>query len=158
MKKLLFAFLLLLPFILISCSDDDDYTSDDLIGTWKLQTITAVEVKTSSLDVTEFVEEEISLNNKYGNKDVYTFNSDGTFRYAESQTSATSISGSYTMNNAKLTTTSGSKSVKGDISITQNNYMITIDETDFYQEAVNDNFDNEKVNKVLVKYTYKRIG
>lgn len=64
MRKLLL-FLLILPFLFVSCSDDDnDVAKSEIVGVWVTQSFSAKEVKTNNENATKAIKDDIKSMNE----------------------------------------------------------------------------------------------
>jgi len=78
MNKILF--LLLFPAFLFSCSDSDDFNAEEIIGSWKLASITPLKVDVAD-DCKEYADALIAMENRYIGKQIYFFSNDENFTF-----------------------------------------------------------------------------
>lgn len=162
MKKILMI-LVVLPFIFASCSDDDDdILKSDIVGTWVQESVVPKEVKTNNEVATKAIKDDIISYNQ-NNTEMFVFSDDGKITLIYDDGDYTE--GTYSLSGNKLT-----MSILGEsnstyinfstyINLSGNTFKSDIDETEFYQEAIEyliENSNDVVVSKVITTYTYKR--
>jgi len=147
--------LVVLPFIFASCSDDNDISKSDIVGTWVQQSVIPKEVKTNNEDATKAIKDDINSYNK-DNSEVFIFSDDGTATIIDDEGSYTLT---YSLKGNNLTLTMFGESQTTPINLSKNTFSSDIDETEFYQyeiEYLLPDVKNVVVSKVITRYTYKR--
>lgn len=83
-----------------SCSDDDNYSAGDIVGTW-LMTADKTRVTTNNGKATELVNKFLSQNDNE-TETVYIFNEDGTFIEKEGLSKPNRVTGTYRVKGNKI--------------------------------------------------------
>ncbi len=156
MKKILMI-LVVLPFIFASCSDDDDdILKSDIVGTWVQESVVPKEVKTNNEVATKAIKDDIISYNQ-NNTEMFVFSDDGKITLIDDDGDYTE--GTYSLSGNKLTMSILGESNSTYINLSGNTFKSDIDETEFYQEAIEyliENSNDVVVSKVITTYTYKR--
>jgi hypothetical protein len=137
------------PFILSSCSKDDNYSNSDIVGTWILSHCTVKEVKTNNDKATQAIQHDIVT---YSDDEMLSFTEDGKFISSEGN-------GTYSLNGNKLTLTAYGESKTVTVNLSDNTFSVDVDETEYYQDEIEYLVPNEKnviVSKVITTYTYEK--
>lgn len=152
MRKLLS--LILCVTLFASCSsDDDNYTNDDIVGSWILQSAKVKEVKTNNEKATQVIKDIIA------NSDVGTtilFSVDGKVNMIHGDETE---SGTYSLKGNTLTITVSGKTNSDKIHLSKNSFSSDSDMTSDFQSIVKYLVPEEKdvvVEKVIATYTYIR--
>jgi len=164
MKKLLF-FLLLCPFMLMSCSDDDDNLDDKtnpIVGTWEFTKIEAKEVNVSTPELITAITADIKKGNDNPSHTM-TFTKDGKVSYVMGKEG--NMHGTYTVKDNVLTYTIGNNgsTLTCDIAFSDKTMTMLTDMTNYYKnkdvlkKILNeDAAETAVVNKVNTLETYTR--
>lgn len=157
MRKLLL-FLLILPFLFVSCSDDDnDVAKSEIVGVWVTQSFSAKEVKTNNENATKAIKDDIkSMNEGEIEKLTAVFSNDGKLTLTDYDDN---ISGTYSLTGDMLTMVVGNETQVVPISLSGNTLKIYVDQTEYYQDVIDILLPNTKdvdVSKVIETNTLKR--
>lgn len=157
MRKLLL-FLLILPFLFVSCSDDDnDVAKSEIVGVWVTQSFSAKEVKTNNENATKAIKDDIkSMNEGEIQKLTAVFSNDGKLTLTDYDDN---LSGTYSLTGDMLTMVVGNETQVVPISLSGNTLKIYVDQTEYYQDVIDILLPNTKdvdVSKVIETTTLKR--
>lgn len=156
MRKILMI-LVVLPFIFASCSDDNDISKSDIVGTWVQQSVIPKEVKTNNEDATKAIKDDIkSMNEGEIEKLTAVFSNDGKLTLTDYDDN---ISGTYSLTGDMLTMVVGNETQVVPISLSGNTLKIYVDQTEYYQDVIDILLPNTKdvdVSKVIETNTLKR--
>lgn len=154
MKKFLLL-LILVPFLFVSCSsDDDDTITSGIVGTWVTESVTPKDVKTNDEALSTAIKKDIT---SYGNE-TYVFTNDGKVTINDEDDV---ITANYSLKGNMLTISLMGESNTIKINLSANRFSADVDETEMYQEMI-DFFVPEgtakdfEVSKVISSYVYKR--
>lgn len=145
-------FLLVLPFLAISCSEGNTENSD-IVGTWVRESITPCEVVTDNTEATNFIYADVR---SYDSdvKDSYIFSENGRVLFLDSVYTDESL---YQIQDTTITFAyPNGENVVVPIFIADNTFSLFTDETEYYQKWIDFVFPTKEieVSKVITRYTY----